>query len=77
MYDVLRRGDAVAVVLYDPDRDRLVLVEQFRLPPLYGRLLAVAGRSRSPASSTPGETPEAVARRETREEAGISIRSAT
>jgi ADP-ribose pyrophosphatase len=34
VYDVLRRGDAVAILLYDPDRDSVVLVEQFRLPPL-------------------------------------------
>ena len=33
-YDVLRRGRAVAIVLYDPDRDTVVLVEQFRLPAL-------------------------------------------
>ena len=33
-YDVLRRGRAVAIVLYDPDHDRVVLVEQFRLPAL-------------------------------------------
>ncbi len=33
-YDVLRRGEAVAIVLYDPDRDTVVLVEQFRLPAL-------------------------------------------
>jgi ADP-ribose pyrophosphatase len=35
-YDVLRRGQAVAIVLYDPDRDSVVLVEQFRLPALLG-----------------------------------------
>src|ERR1700686_4941247 len=33
-YDVVRRGAAVAVLLYDPGRDAIVLVEQFRLPPL-------------------------------------------
>jgi len=33
-YEVLRRGQAVAIVLYDPDHDRVVLVEQFRLPAL-------------------------------------------
>jgi ADP-ribose pyrophosphatase len=33
-YDVLRRGPAVAIVLYDPDRDEVVLVEQLRLPAL-------------------------------------------
>jgi hypothetical protein len=27
---VLRRGQAVAIVLYDPYRDSVVLVEQFR-----------------------------------------------
>src|SRR5438105_14734138 len=36
VYDVLRRGDAVAILLYDPERDSVVLVEQFRLPALYG-----------------------------------------
>jgi ADP-ribose pyrophosphatase len=38
-YDVLRRGQAAAIVLYDPDRESVVLVEQFRLPAL------LAGRS--------------------------------
>ena len=33
-YDVLRRGPVVAIALYDPDRDTVVLVEQFRLPAL-------------------------------------------
>src|SRR4029077_8979710 len=31
-YEVLRRGQAVAIVLYDPDHDCVVLIEQFRLP---------------------------------------------
>src|SRR3954469_24677620 len=70
VYDVLRRGDAVALMLYDPDRDSVVLVEQFRLPALYARL--------SPWQIEPvaglvdkDESYEAGARRETREEAGI------
>ena len=72
LYDVTRRGDAVAVVLYDPDADRLVLVEQLRLPPVYARctpwqLETVAGLVE------PGESYDEVARRETREEAGIDI----
>jgi len=33
-HDVLRRGQAVGIVLYDPDRDTAVLIEQFRLPAL-------------------------------------------
>src|SRR5437660_6906485 len=39
VFDIVRRGAAVAVVLYDPDRDSVVLIEQFRLAALY------AGRS--------------------------------
>ena len=69
-YDVLRRGAAVAIMLYDPDRDSVVLVEQFRLPALYAGL--------SPWQIEPvaglvdkDESYETVARRESREEAGI------
>ena len=36
-YDVLRRGQAASVVLYDPDRESVVLVEQFR-PGVMARL---------------------------------------
>lgn len=71
-YDVLRRGQAVAVVLYDPDRDRVVLVEQFRLPAL------IAGSSPWQLEAAAGmidtdETPEQVAIRETREETGLVL----
>lgn len=70
VFDVIRRGEAVAVLLYDPDLDRVVLVEQFRLAALYGgrspwQLEAVAGLVDT------DETPEEVARRETREEANL------
>jgi ADP-ribose pyrophosphatase len=69
-YEVLRRGQAVAIVLYDPDRDAVVLVEQFRLPAL------LAGSSPWQLEAAAGlidtdETPEAVAIRETREETGL------
>jgi len=71
-YDVLRRGQVVAIVLYDPDRDAVVLVEQFRLPAL------LAGRSPWQLEAAAGlidtdETPQAVAVRETREETGLAI----
>ncbi len=71
-YDVLRRGQAVAVVLYDPDRDSVVLVEQFRLPALLARaspwqIEVVAGLLDA------DETPEMVAVRETREETGLAL----
>ena len=71
-YEVLRRGQAVAIVLYDPDRDAVVLVEQFRLPAL------LAGSSPWQLEAAAGlidtdETPEAVAIRETREETGLAL----
>ena len=71
-YDVLRRGRAVAIVLYDPDRDSVVLVEQFRLPAL------LAGSSPWQIEAAAGmidteETPEAVAIRETHEETGLTL----
>ena len=71
-YDVLRRGQAVAIVLYDPEHDRVVLVEQFRLPAL------LAGSSPWQLEAVAGlidtyETPEAVAIREAREETGLTL----
>jgi ADP-ribose pyrophosphatase len=71
-YDVLRRGQAVAIVLYDPDRDEVVLVEQFRLAAL------LAGRSPWQLEAAAGlidteETPQAVAERETQEETGLTL----
>ncbi|HJU18805.1 MAG TPA: NUDIX domain-containing protein [Stellaceae bacterium] len=72
-YEVLRRGEAVAIVLYDPERDAVVLVEQFRLPAL------IAGAAPRPLEIAAGlidgdgEAPEAVAIRETREETGLEL----
>jgi ADP-ribose pyrophosphatase len=70
VFDVVRRGAAVAILLYDPDRDSVVLVEQFRVAALYGgrspwQVEAVAGLVDS------DETLEEVARREAREEANL------
>lgn len=66
-------GDAVTVLPYDPVRDRVLLVEQFRAGP-HGRgdpqpwqLEVVAGRI------DPGETPQEAARREAVEEAGLEL----
>ena len=71
-YDVLRRGPAVAIVLYDPDRDAIVLVEQFRLPALLAgsspwQIEVAAGLVGE------GEAPAAVAVRETLEETGLGL----
>jgi ADP-ribose pyrophosphatase len=66
-------GDAVTVLPYDPVRDRVLLIEQFRMGP-FGRgdplpwqLEAIAGRI------DPGESPEDAARREAVEEAGLVL----
>jgi ADP-ribose pyrophosphatase len=71
-YDALRRGQAASVVLYDPDRESVVLVEQFRLPALLAgsspwQLETAAGLVDS------GETPPVVAIRETQEETGLAL----
>jgi len=66
-------GDAVTVLPYDPVRDRVLLIEQFRFAPLVRNdpcpwsLEPVAGRI------DPGETPAEAARRETSEEAGLAL----
>src|SRR5262249_48086283 len=70
--EVFERGHAVAVLPYDPERDAVVMIEQFRIGaaaadmPLW-QLEFVAG------IIDEGETPEAVARREAHEEAGCEI----
>lgn len=65
--------DATLVLPYDPVRDRVLVVEQVRLGPI-GRgdrtqwqWEPIAGRI------DPGETPQAAARREAREEAGLTL----
>lgn len=68
--EVFERGSAAAVLLWDEAAEKVVLVEQFRLPAyLAGRpawqLEIVAG------IIDEGETPEAVARREIVEETGL------
>jgi ADP-ribose pyrophosphatase len=71
--EVFVAGDAVTVLPYDPVRDRVLVVEQFRAGPL-GRgdrfpwqIEAIAGRI------DPGETPEDAARREAVEEARLHL----
>lgn len=70
--EVLERGHAVAVLPYDAVRDQVVLIEQFRAGPYaHGgepwQIEIVAGIIDA------GETPEAVVRREAREEAGCVL----
>lgn len=68
------RGDATCVLPYDPERDEVVLLEQFRLGAMdRGQspwlLELVAGMNEA------GETPEDVAQREGQEEAGLTFSS--
>ena len=66
-------GDAVTVLPYDPARDRVLLIEQFRAAPLARGdanpwlIEAIAGRI------DPFETAEEAARREAAEEAGLTL----
>jgi ADP-ribose pyrophosphatase len=70
--EVFERGHAVVVLPYDPERDSVVMIEQFRIGaaaagmPMW-QLEVIAG------IIDEGETPEDVARREAREEANCAI----
>lgn len=70
---VTMTADAATVLPYDPTRDRVLLVEQFRASMLmrgdrhpWG-IEAIAGRL------DPGETPESTVHREAMEEAGLKL----
>jgi ADP-ribose pyrophosphatase len=70
--EVVSRADIVAVLPYDPTLDQVILVEQFRVGPyLAGErpwlYEVVAGLV------DPGESPNAAAARETREEIGTDL----
>ncbi|NOQ65218.1 MAG: NUDIX domain-containing protein [Methyloprofundus sp.] len=73
--ELFQRGNCVAVLLYDPDADKLVIIEQFRMGPMTQPevkekawlLEIVAGAIET------GETAEAVAFRESEEEAGCVV----
>ena len=70
--EVIDRGHAAAVLLYDPDLDHVVLIEQFRAPAVDAPggpwlIETVAGIIEA------GETAESVARREAIEESGCTV----
>ena len=72
MREIFERGDAVAVLPWNPRTDELILIEQFRPGAMRGAdspwmLELVAGVVES------GESDEAVAHREAREEAGCRM----
>lgn len=71
--EVLERGHAVAVLPYDPARDEVVLIEQFRIGAYTApdmspwQIECVAG------IIEPFQTAEEAAHRETEEEAGVAV----
>lgn len=70
---VFLSGDAVVVLPYDPVRDRVLLIEQFRMGP-HGRGDPQPWLLEVPAGRVDGdETPEAAARREAEEEAALAL----
>jgi len=71
--ELFERGNCVAVLLYDPEKDKVVIIEQFRLGPIdepknAWMLEIVAGIIDA------GETAEQVAYREAEEEAGCVVK---
>jgi nudix-type nucleoside diphosphatase (YffH/AdpP family) len=66
------RGDGITILLYDPDRETVLLIRQFRFPAFYhgeaGELVEV------PAGKLEDATPEDGIRREVEEETGYRIR---
>ena len=72
--EIFERGDAVVIILYDPVKDKLLLIEQFRVGALRSQkspwlLEFVAGMFGK------NENPIEVAVRESEEEAGITIKA--
>lgn len=71
--ELFERGSAIAVIMVDPDRDAVVMIEQFRMGALAAGMHpwlmeVVAG------VIEPGEEPEDVARREAVEESGCTLK---
>ena len=74
--EVFERGDAVSVLLVDPDNDELFLVEQFRLP---ARLRGGSGWLIEPPAGVirKDEAPQDCIRREIIEETGYQVTELT
>ena len=71
--EAVRTGPAVAVLLYDPAADRLVMIEQFRIAAYLNHLPSAWILECVAGMVDQGETSEAAARREVNEETGCEV----
>lgn len=70
--EVYHRTPAACILLYDPRRETVILVRQYRLP---SHLVGLPDRMiEVPAGLLDGDDPEAAIRREAMEETGIRVR---
>ena len=72
--EALRSGTAVAVLLYDPVAHQLIMIEQFRIAAYLNDLPSAWILECVAGMVDPGETREAAARREAKEETGCEVR---
>jgi ADP-ribose pyrophosphatase len=76
--ELFHRGKCVAVLLYDPDTDEVVLIEQFRMGAIENSESERAWLMEIVAGAIePGETAEGVALREVAEEANCQVKQLT
>lgn len=71
--EVFERGDTVGVLLYDPERDEVVMVEQFRLAAHLAGMPAWELEVVAGIVDHAGESAIELARREAQEEAGMTL----
>ena len=71
-WELWRRGQAAAVLPYDPVADQVVVIEQFRLPALAAGQHPVMVELAAGLAEH-GEAPEAIVHREAQEEMGLTV----
>ena len=71
--EIFERGRTVGVLLYDPERDQLVMVEQFRLAAHLAGMPAWELELVAGIVDKDGESAVELARREAEEEAGMAL----
>jgi ADP-ribose pyrophosphatase len=72
IWELWRRGNAAAVLPYDPITDQVVVIQQFRLPALAAGQDPIMVELAAGLAET-GEAPETIVRREAVEEMGLAV----